>query len=114
MPGGAVYHGLAFLIVVPLTHYVKRTTIQDRNGRAVLVTPSPWQTPEMEVSAMPSQTSPRPRVKVSRSAKVQHLEGATILWLTVDKNTTAYRVTRLPHAFGKAAFHLQKADKGDG
>jgi hypothetical protein len=51
---------------------------------------------------------------VTRSAKVTHLGDAIILWLTVDKNVTAYRVTALPHAFGKAAFHLQKADKGDG
>jgi hypothetical protein len=56
----------------------------------------------------------KPKKPVTRSAKVTRLGDATILWLTVDKNVTAYRVTPLPHAFGKAAFHLAKADKGDG
>ena len=63
---------------------------------------------------MASIQSPRPSRKVNRSVRVQRLGDAVILWLTVDKNVTAYRVTRLPHAFGKAAFHLQKADRGDG
>jgi hypothetical protein len=59
-------------------------------------------------------TTTKTRKPVTRSAKVTRLGDATILWLTVDKNVTAYRVTPLPCAFGKAAFHLQKADKGDG
>jgi hypothetical protein len=60
------------------------------------------------------ETTTKTRKPQARSAKVVHLGDAVILWITVDKNTTAYRVTALPHAFGKAAFHLQKADKGDG
>jgi hypothetical protein len=59
-------------------------------------------------------TTTKTRKPVTRTAHVSHLGDALILWLTVDKNTTAYRVTAIPHAYGKAAFHLQKADKGDG
>jgi hypothetical protein len=50
----------------------------------------------------------------ARSAKIVQAGDATILWLTVGNDVTAYRVTVLPCAFGKAAFHLLKADKGDG
>jgi hypothetical protein len=32
----------------------------------------------------------------------------------VGKLTTAYRVTAIPHQYGKAAFHLDKAHQGGG
>ncbi len=59
-------------------------------------------------------TATKTRKPQTRTAHVSKIGDALILWLTVDSNTTAYRVAALPHAFGKAAFHLQKADKGDG
>ncbi len=59
-------------------------------------------------------TTTRTRKPAQRNAKIQSIGDATILWLTVDKNATAYRLTPLPHAYGKAAFHLTKADRGDG
>jgi hypothetical protein len=41
--------------------------------------------------------------------------GATqILWLTTDRDVTAYKVEALAHDFGRAAFRLTKADRGDG
>ena len=50
----------------------------------------------------------------ARSVKVQKIGGSTVIWFTVGKLTTAYRVTAIPHQFGKAAFRLDKADQGDG
>src|SRR5262249_49375815 len=50
----------------------------------------------------------------ARSVKVQKIGNATIIWLTVGKLTTAYRVTALANQYGKAAFRLDKADQGDG
>ncbi len=59
-------------------------------------------------------TATKTRKPQTRTAPVSKIGDAVILWLTVDKNVTAYCVAALPHAFGKAAFHLQKADMGDG
>jgi hypothetical protein len=59
------------------------------------------------------QTTTRARKPANRSAKVMRLGDSLILWLTVDKNTTAYRLTPLSSDFGRAV-RLQKADKGDG
>jgi hypothetical protein len=50
----------------------------------------------------------------SRTARVMTLGASNILWLTAGHDTTAYRVTPLPCDFGRAAFRLDKADKGDG
>jgi hypothetical protein len=67
------------------------------------------------VTASPARKQARkPYQPPARSAAVQQIGDAVFLWLTVGNNVTAYRVTAIPHAFGKAAFHLQKADKGDG
>jgi hypothetical protein len=37
-----------------------------------------------------------------------------ILWLSTNREVTAYRVQALPTAFGKFAFRLAKADRGTG
>jgi hypothetical protein len=63
---------------------------------------------------MMTATPRKSRKPQTRSAKVQPIGTSTILWLTVDHNVTAYRVLPLPHAFGNAAFRLEKADKGQG
>jgi hypothetical protein len=55
----------------------------------------------------------KPGKKVTRSAKVQRLGDSLILWLTVGKNVTAYRMTPLASDFGRAV-RLQKADRGEG
>ena len=83
-------------------------------GRRVYQTPGPWQKPVLEVPAMSTSTPPRPSVKPSRTARLQQVGAATVLWLTSGKLTTAYRLTTLDHGFGKAAFRLAKADQGDG
>jgi hypothetical protein len=57
--------------------------------------------------------APKARKPVTRTATVTRIGDAVILWLTVGSDTTAYRVTAIPHGFGKAAFRLDKADKGD-
>jgi hypothetical protein len=59
-------------------------------------------------------TPTKSRKAPTRTAHVQQLGRTCVLWLTVDKLVTAYRVTRLPHDFGSAAFRLEKADQGDG
>jgi hypothetical protein len=58
-------------------------------------------------------TATRTRKQPQRSAKVVRLGNCFVLWLTVDKNTTAYRMVPLPSDFGRAV-RLEKADKGDG
>jgi len=51
--------------------------------------------------------------KVERTAKVtRSSDGATVLWLTVGKEVSAYLVKPLQSAFG-TAFRLVKADKGN-
>jgi hypothetical protein len=62
---------------------------------------------------MTTTTTARTRKPQTRTAKVQHLEAATILWLTVGHETTAYKLTRLSSDFG-TAYRLMRADKGDG
>jgi hypothetical protein len=52
--------------------------------------------------------------KPARSAKVQKVGTSTILWLTVGKLTTAYRVTPLRSQLGDPAFRLTKANQGAG
>jgi hypothetical protein len=59
-------------------------------------------------------TATKTRKPQTRTAHVQQLGRITVLWLTVDRLTTAYSVRRLSHDFGKAAFRLEKADQGDG
>jgi hypothetical protein len=59
-------------------------------------------------------TTTKTRKPQTRTAHVQQLGRTTVLWLTVDRLTTAYSVHRLPHDFGSAAFRLEKADQGDG
>ncbi len=51
---------------------------------------------------------------VTRSAHVSKIGESLILWLTVDKNVTAYRVLPLESQMGGIAFRLEKADKGNG
>jgi len=63
---------------------------------------------------MNATATKKPARKVERSAKVtQPFAGATVLWLTVGKDSTAYLVKPLASAFG-TAFRLVRADKGDG
>jgi hypothetical protein len=62
---------------------------------------------------MTTQTK-KTRNPPTRTATVQQVGQSLIIWLTVDKNTTAYRVTPIRNQFGKAAFHLEKADQGAG
>jgi hypothetical protein len=64
---------------------------------------------------MTSATKTRKTTKQQpRSAKLMQLPGGSlILWLTVADQTQAYSVTPLASDFG-AAFHLHKADRGDG
>lgn len=54
------------------------------------------------------------RKPAARTAHVSRLGDAYILWLTVGKETTAYRVLPLDSQLGGIAFRLEKADKGDG
>jgi hypothetical protein len=56
----------------------------------------------------------RTRKPVARSARVAQVGTATVLWLTSGDHTTAYRVQAVPCQFGRAAFRLSKADRGDG
>jgi hypothetical protein len=67
---------------------------------------------------MSTVPSLRSRVKPSRKPETRSLRLTTIgtadvLWLTVGKLTTAYKLTRLPSDFG-AAYRLDKAIQGDG
>ena len=52
--------------------------------------------------------------KPERTAKVQKVGNSTVLWLTVGKLTTAYRVSPIDSQIGGRAFCLEKADRGDG
>jgi hypothetical protein len=54
------------------------------------------------------------RKNETRTAKVQKIGASTILWLTVGKLTTAYRVEKIASQIGGKAFRLEKADQGDG
>jgi hypothetical protein len=63
---------------------------------------------------MASMTQSKPRIKASRTARVAQVGTATVLWLSQDRDITAYRVESIPCDFGRAAFRLHKADKGDG
>jgi hypothetical protein len=47
-------------------------------------------------------------------AHVSKIGDAVILWLTVNKDITAYRVRPLDSQMGGIAFRLEKADKGNG
>jgi hypothetical protein len=48
-----------------------------------------------------------------RSMRLTTIGNADVLWLTVGKLTTAYRLTRLPSDHG-TAYRLEKADHGNG
>ena len=63
---------------------------------------------------MTTATKSRKQVKPARSAKVQTVGGATVLWLSVGKDITAYLVRQLDSQIGGTAFRLVKANKGDG
>jgi hypothetical protein len=52
--------------------------------------------------------------KTERTAKVQTVGTATVLWLTVNKLTVAYRVEKIASQIGGRGFRLEKADQGDG
>jgi hypothetical protein len=54
------------------------------------------------------------RNQPERTAKVQKIGSATVIWLTVGKLITAYRVERITSQMGGKAFRLEKADQGDG
>ena len=59
-------------------------------------------------------TATRTRKQPERSAKVQKIGASTVLWLTVGKLTTAYRVEPIVSQIGGKAYRLEKADQGDG
>jgi hypothetical protein len=59
-------------------------------------------------------TATKTRKPQTRKAHVSQIGGSVILWLTVDKNVTAYRVRPLESQMGGIAFRLEKADKGHG
>jgi hypothetical protein len=59
------------------------------------------------------QATTRPRRPQQRAAKLQTVGAVTVLWLTLDKLMTAYRLTALPSDFGRA-YRLEKSDQGDG
>lgn len=63
----------------------------------------------MTTATKSKKTTKKPE---ARSAKLMQLGTSTILWLTRGRNVTAYRVTAIRHDFGKAAFTLEKANKG--
>jgi hypothetical protein len=52
--------------------------------------------------------------KPERTAKVQKVGNVTVLWLSVGRLTTAYRVSPISSQLGGKAFRLEKADQGDG
>jgi hypothetical protein len=52
--------------------------------------------------------------KTERTAKVQTIGTATILWITDKGQSTAYRVETIPSQLGGRAFQLSKADCGEG
>lgn len=54
-------------------------------------------------------TTKRTKKSVVRKATVQTIGGATVLWLTAGKLTTAYRLERLDTEIGGVAFQLSKA-----
>ncbi|HTU18978.1 MAG TPA: hypothetical protein VMG10_13035 [Gemmataceae bacterium] len=58
--------------------------------------------------------APKSRKPQARTAHVTRLGDAYILWLTVGKDITAYRVLPLDSQMGGVAFRLEKADKGNG
>jgi hypothetical protein len=58
-------------------------------------------------------TATRTRKTLPRSMRLTTIGTSDVLWLTVGKLTTAYKLTRLPSDFG-AAYRLDKADQGDG
>jgi hypothetical protein len=58
--------------------------------------------------------APKSRKPQPRSAHVGTIGNSLVLWLTVGKNTTAYRVLSIASQMGGIAFRLEKADKGDG
>jgi hypothetical protein len=58
-------------------------------------------------------TATRTRKPEPRSAHLQTIGTTRVLWLTVGKLTTAYRLEALPSDFGRA-YRLAKADQGDG
>jgi hypothetical protein len=59
------------------------------------------------------QATRKPRRTQQRAAKLQTVGAALVLWLTTDRLTVAYRLTKLPSDFGHA-YRLDKADQGDG
>jgi hypothetical protein len=61
-------------------------------------------------------TVPRSREarKTSRTFTVFAINGKPVLSITQDGVVRAYLVRPIPHAFGRAAFTLAKADNGDG
>src|SRR5262249_43060319 len=55
----------------------------------------------------------RTRKQQPRSMRLTTVGTADVLWLTVGKLTTAYKLTRLESDFG-SAYRLAKADQGSG
>src|SRR5215831_6583355 len=60
-----------------------------------------------------NKTTTPVRKSQPRSLRLCTIGTADVLWLTVGKLTTAYKLTRLPSDFG-TAFCLEKAQQGDG
>jgi hypothetical protein len=58
-------------------------------------------------------TATRTRKPQPRSMRLCTIGTADVLWLTVGKLTTAYKLTRLESDFGQA-YRLSKAIQGDG
>jgi hypothetical protein len=54
------------------------------------------------------------RKQPERTAKVTKIGTSAILWLTVNKNVTAYRVSPIASQIGGKAYRLEKANQGDG
>jgi hypothetical protein len=60
-----------------------------------------------------TKTSKRARKPQARSMRLTTIGTADVLWLTVGKLTTAYKLTRLPSDWG-TAYRLEKAIQGNG
>jgi len=60
-----------------------------------------------------SKTSNTARKPQPRSLRLCTIGTADVLWLTVGKLITAYKLTRLPADFG-TAYRLEKAQQGNG
>jgi hypothetical protein len=61
-------------------------------------------------TATTKKTTKKP---ATRSLRLTQIGSANVLWLTVGKLTTAYRLEAIPSDFGMA-YQLSKADQGDG